>query len=65
MKNTPKRVCIYPKDIQIITGKSYRQSVRILQQIRIKLKKEKGHLVTIEEFSSYIGIDEESVNQFM
>ena len=29
-----QRICVYPKDIQIITGKSYRQSLRIYHQIK-------------------------------
>ncbi|MDP2089472.1 MAG: hypothetical protein Q8J84_08745 [Flavobacteriaceae bacterium] len=65
MKNIPKRVCIYPKDIQLITGKSYRQSTRMLQQIRKELKKEKEHLITIVEFCKYTSINEEHVSLFI
>ena len=57
MKNTLKRACIYPKDVQRITGKSYRQSLRMLQQIRKDLHKEKEQFITIEEFSNYTGIN--------
>lgn len=39
MSTETKRLCIYPKDIQRITGKSYRQSARILQKIRSDLNK--------------------------
>ncbi|MBS3993108.1 MAG: hypothetical protein KGZ87_05280 [Bacteroidetes bacterium] len=65
MKNTLKRICIYPKDVQRITGKSYRQSIRIVSQIKQQLNKDKNHLVTIEEFCNHTGINEESVNQFI
>ena len=34
MKAITKRICIYPKDIERITGKSYRQSTRILKAIK-------------------------------
>ena len=34
MKNEIQRVCIYPKDIQRITGKSYRQSIRLMQKVK-------------------------------
>lgn len=61
MKNIPKRVCIYPKDIQSITGKSYRQSTRMLQQIRNDLKKDKEQLITIDEFCSYMAINKEEI----
>ena len=57
MKNTLKRACIYPKDVQRITGKSYRQSLRMLQQIKRDLNKEKEQFITIEEFSNYTGIN--------
>ena len=57
MKNTLKRACIYPKDVQRITGKSYRQSLRILQQIRNVLRKEKHQIVTVDEFCSFMGIE--------
>ena len=65
MKNTLKRVCIYPKDIQRITGKSYRQSVRLFKQIRISLNKDKDQLVTFDEFCKHTGIGSEEVNRFI
>jgi len=61
MNQLPKRVCIYPKDIQRITGKSYRQSTRILNQIRMSLRKPKSSLVSIEEFCSHTGLNVEHV----
>ncbi len=61
MNQVPKRVCIYPKDIQRITGKSYRQSIRILNEVRKSLKKPKNSLVSIEEFCSYTGLNIEHV----
>ncbi len=61
MNQIPKRVCIYPKDIQLITGKSYRQSTRILFQIRKSLRKPKNSLVSIEEFCEYTGLKYEHV----
>ena len=61
MKHTPKRVCIYPKDIQHVTGKSYRQSTRILNEIRKSLRKPKNSLVSIVEFCEYTGLKIEEV----
>ena len=61
MKNVLKRACIYPKDIQCITGKSYRQSLRMLQQIKRDLHKEKEQLLSIEEFCDYTGLKHEHV----
>lgn len=51
-----KRICIYPKDIQQITGKSERQCRTILNKIKEELKKEKHQAVTFDEFYEYMGI---------
>ena len=61
MKTAIKRVCIYPKDIQRITGKSYRQSTRILQKLRIHFNKQQNELVSIEEFCQYTSLKYEQV----
>ena len=60
-----KRVCIYPKDIQRITGKSERYGRYLLKKIKDDLKKEDHQFVTINEFSNFTGIDQELVNQFI
>ena len=65
MKNQSKRICIYPKDIQRITGKSYRQSTRILQKIRIELKKLDNEFVSIEEFCEYTSLKIEQVESLI
>lgn len=51
-----KRLCIYPKDVQCITGKSYRYSARLLQKIRTELKKDKNEFVSVEEFCQYTSL---------
>jgi hypothetical protein len=61
MKTESKRICIYPKDIQRITGKSYRQSIRLLQKIRTKLNKLENEFVSIEEFCQYTSLKIEQV----
>ena len=61
MKNDNKRVCIYPKDIQRITGKSYRQSIRLMKKIRIDLHKLENELVSIEEFCQYTSLKYELI----
>jgi hypothetical protein len=60
-ENREQEICIYPKDIQRITGKSYRQSVRLLQTIRKKLEKLENEFVTVEEFSQFAGVKLEQV----
>lgn len=61
MKKEPKRLCIYPKDIQRITGKSYRQSIRLMQKMRIDLNKLENEFVSIEEFCQYTSLKMELV----
>lgn len=56
-----KRVVIYPKDIMIITGKSERYSRYLIQRIKKYLKKEDHQVVSISEFCSYMGLDQELV----
>ena len=60
-----KRVCIYPKDIQRITGRSERYGRKILQDIRKYLGKESHQFITINEFSEYSGIELEIVSQYI
>lgn len=64
MKKAQKRVCIYPKDIQCITGKSYRQSTRILNEIRKSFNKPKKSLVSIDEFCGYTGLKYEQIESY-
>jgi hypothetical protein len=61
MRVKNKRLCIYPKDIQRITGKSYRQSIRLLQKMRIKLNKLEDEFVSIEEFCQFTSLKIEQV----
>jgi len=61
MKTEQKRLCIYPKDIQRITGKSYRQSARMLQKIRTDVNKLENEFVSVEEFCNYTSLKIEQV----
>ena len=60
-----KRVCIYPKDIQRITGRSERYGRKLLQEIRTFFDKEPHQFITIEEFSEYSGIDAQLVEKYI
>lgn len=53
----PNRICIYPKDIARITGKTERYGRNIINDIKLKLKKEPHQYVTIHEFAEYAGLD--------
>ena len=61
MKSDKKRLCIYPKDIQRITGRSYRQSIRLLHKIRKDLNKLENEFVSIEEFCQYTSLKHDQV----
>ena len=65
MKSRIVRLCIYPKDIQRITGKSDRYSRELLRRIRTSLGKQPHHPITVEEFSVYMGLSYEVVQQFI
>ena len=50
------RVVIYPKDIQQLTGKSYRHALNLNQEIRTYFHKKKHQFLTVYEFADYTGI---------
>lgn len=52
-----KRVCVYPKDVQWITGKSERQSRDIVVKIKTHYNKAKHQPISIEEFCEYMALD--------
>lgn len=60
-----KRVVIYPKDVQQITGKSERYGRALLKQIKTKLNKEQHQFITIDEFSLFTGIAPEHIHPFI
>ena len=59
------RSCIYPKDVQRITGKSERTRRRLLQKIKNELGKQEHQFVTVEEFAQYSGISAEVVQKYV
>ena len=60
-KSNMERICLYPKDIQVITGKSERYARKLFADIKVSLKKEKHQLLTIEEFCTYMGLPKHEV----
>jgi len=59
------RACIYPKDIQRITGRSERYGRKLLNDIKSFLDKEPHQFVTVDEFSEYSGIQLDIVNEYI
>ena len=66
MSTTPnnfQRICIYPKDVQIITGKSGSYARRMVNKIKARFDKSGDQVITIQEFCEYLGLNEELVAQ--
>ena len=60
-----KRICIYPKDVQRITGKSERYGRSLLAQIKNDYQKQEYQFVSIDEFCQYTGLKAEQVQPFI
>ena len=63
MKLNENQLCIYIKDIALITGKSYRQAWRIHNKIKNHYKKSPEQFLSIAEFCEYTGIPETLVRK--
>jgi ribose 5-phosphate isomerase RpiB len=55
------RLCIYPKDVQIITGRSDKYGRNLLKKIKEHFRKQQHQVVTVEEFCQYMGLQQEVV----
>ncbi|REG87718.1 hypothetical protein [Winogradskyella sediminis] len=56
-----KQLCIYPKEVATITGKSQTTAQTLVRTIKDALEKEKHQVLTIREFCDYMGIPFEDV----
>lgn len=65
MKQRITRICIYPKDVQVITGKSERSSRELILKIKKTLKKENHQALTVQEFCTYMAIPYESIQDLI
>lgn len=59
------RACIYPKDIQCITGRSERYGRKLLNDIKSHFGKQPHQFITINEFSEYSGIEEDIIKEYI
>ena len=64
-KKTPKRIAIYPEDIEGLTGWSHRSVRRFLNEIREHPGKKRSDILTIKDFCRHTGLTEEQVRPFM
>lgn len=60
-----KRIVIYPKDIQVITGRSERYCHSLIKKIKKFYGKGDHQFVTQEEFSDFSGIPVEEVSKYI
>lgn len=55
------RMFIYANDVALITGRSYKTALKILNRVRTQCNKPAGALVSYKEFCVYMNLDEEEV----
>ena len=60
-----KRCVIYPKDVQLITGKSVRYGQELLTKIKEYYKKEPHQFITVQEFCAFSGIPLDEVEPYL
>lgn len=60
-----KRVVIYSKDIEAITGKSGRSARKMIADIRRQLGKDKHQLISVAEFCTYTGLPEAEIHKHL
>lgn len=57
-----KRICIYPADISMLTGRSDSYSRRLLRNIRKDLNKKPRQLISLQEFCDYTGLSIQEID---
>ena len=65
MKTETTRLCVYPKDVQRITGKSERYGRMLLLKIKERFNKEEHQFISIEEFCMYTGLKVDQVQSLL
>ena len=66
MKDTTmKRMYIYPKDVERITGKKSSYCCNLIQLIRAIYGKKKHQCVTVAEYCDYMSVPREEVELYL
>ena len=60
-----KRACIYPKDVQRITGKSERYGRKLLNRIKEEFSKEPHQFISVDEFCEFTGLAPAIVERYI
>ena len=61
----PKRICIYAKDVERITGRKERTARKLMSEIREKLGKRKGDFISVQEFAEHTGLRVEEIEKMI
>jgi hypothetical protein len=64
-RKIPRRMVIYPKDLEMITGRSSRTCRSMIDKLRKTLGKSKQQFVTVHEFCTFYGLEEDYVKEFL
>lgn len=56
-----QRLCIYPKDIMVITGRSDRYGRDLIKKIKNHFNKQPHQVVSVDELCQYLGLQKEVV----
>jgi hypothetical protein len=59
------RLIIYPKDIQLVTGRSESYARKIIRAIKKSLGKKKNQFVTYKEFCEFSGLCLEDLEEHL
>ena len=57
------RICLYPKDVATLTGRSYDSAKRLVHRARQAAGKPAGALVTVQDFCRLTGLDAAEVSK--
>jgi hypothetical protein len=57
------RICIYPKDVAQLIGRSYDAAKRLVRRARQAAGKPAGSLITVQDFCQLTGLDEAEVSR--
>jgi hypothetical protein len=57
------RICLYPKDVARLTGRSYDAAKRLVRRAREAAGKPAGALLTVADFCQFTGLSETEVSR--
>lgn len=58
-----RRICIFPQDIRVITGRGEKAARQLYRKIKAFYHKKDHQFLTFKEFCEYAGIPPEELNR--